>query len=92
MMYWWGSYMTGWGWVAMTITVVLFWALVIAGVAALVRYVRGSDGATSVASRPTPERLLAERYARGEIDETEYRRGLANLTAMDADRGSAPRQ
>jgi putative membrane protein len=92
MMYWWGSYMTGWAWLAMTITVILFWALVIAGVAALIRYVRGSDGATSVPSRPTPEQLLAERYARGEIDETEYRRGLDNLRAVDAGRGSAPRQ
>jgi putative membrane protein len=92
MMYWWGSDMTGWAWLAMTITVILFWALVIAGVVALVRYVRKSGGATSVPSRPTPEQLLAERYARGEIDETEYRRGLANFTAVDSGRGSAPRQ
>jgi putative membrane protein len=92
MMYWWGSDMTGWAWVAMTVTVILFWALVIAGVAALIRYVRGTDGTTSVVSRPTPEQLLAERYARGEIDETEYRRGLDNLKAVDAGPGSASRQ
>ena len=91
MMYWWGSYMAGWGWLAMTITVILIWALVIAGVAALVRYVRGSDGITAVPTRPTPEQLLAERYARGEIDETEYRRGLDNLKAADAGRGAGPR-
>ncbi|WP_433284133.1 SHOCT domain-containing protein [Pseudonocardia sp. CA-142604] len=92
MMYWWGSDMTGWAWLAMTVTVILFWALVIAGVAALVRYVRGTDDTTPVASRPTPEQMLAERYACGEIDETEYRRGMDNLKAMNVDRGSASRQ
>ncbi|HET6503526.1 MAG TPA: SHOCT domain-containing protein [Amycolatopsis sp.] len=29
-----------------------------------------------VVSRPTPEQLLAERFARGEIDEEEYRHAL----------------
>ena len=33
--------------------------------------------------RPSPERLLAERFARGEIDEDEYRRRLATLTGAD---------
>ncbi|MFI0716705.1 SHOCT domain-containing protein [Streptomyces inhibens] len=33
---------------------------------------------------PTPEQILAERYARGEIDEEEYQRRLATL------RGSPP--
>ncbi|WP_391858311.1 SHOCT domain-containing protein [Streptomyces silvisoli] len=28
---------------------------------------------------PSPEQLLAERFARGEIDEYEYRRRLATL-------------
>lgn len=34
--------------------------------------------------RPGPEQILAERYARGEIDEEEYERRLATL------RGSPP--
>jgi putative membrane protein len=40
----------------------------------------GSGGETL----PTPEQLLAERFARGEIDEDEYRRRLDTL------RGTGP--
>ncbi|WAL64577.1 SHOCT domain-containing protein [Amycolatopsis cynarae] len=91
MMYWYGNGM-GWGYVLMTVTTVLFWALVIAGVVALIRYLSRKPGGTSgtggtagtgggpaAPSRPTPEQLLAERFARGEIDEQEYRRGLEVL-------------
>ena len=39
---------------------------------------------------PAPERLLAERFARGEIDEEEYRRRLAVLRgASEAANGQA---
>jgi putative membrane protein len=38
---------------------------------------------------PDPERLLAERFARGEIDEAEYRSRLAVLRGESGDR---PRQ
>ena len=44
---------------------------------------RGLDRPASGAPagpRPSPEHLLAERFARGEIDEEEYRRRLATLT------------
>lgn len=88
MTHWWGSAMTGWAWIAVTTAVIFFWGLVGSGIAALVRYVRGHDRASS---RPTPEQLLAERYARGEIDETEYRRGLDNLKAAGTGHGSASR-
>jgi putative membrane protein len=83
--WWWG------GWFMMALLMVLFWGLVIAGVIALVHYVRGGHQA----SRPGPsghpgergwgprqgraEDLLAERFARGEIDEDEYKRRLALL-------------
>jgi putative membrane protein len=74
----------------MAVLMVVFWALVIAAVVALVHYVRGASRADR--SGPSGERgwghgqghgraedLLAERFARGEIDEDEYKRRLALL-------------
>ncbi|MFE2318471.1 SHOCT domain-containing protein [Streptomyces sp. NPDC059441] len=80
----------GWGgWFAMAIFMVLFWALVIAGVVVLVRYLTGSRHGQQSGSFPTPgepgwgskraEDLLAERFACGEIDDDEYKRRLTLL-------------
>jgi putative membrane protein len=51
--------------------------LVIVGVVLLVRYL-SSDRRAPVPPAPAddPRRILAERYARGEIDEAEYRQRL----------------
>jgi putative membrane protein len=46
----------------------------------LFRALDRSSGAPAGPARPAPEQLLAERFARGEIDEEEYRRRLARLT------------
>lgn len=64
----------GWGgWVAMSLVMVLFWALVIFAVVAIFRGSGRRDD-----ERPSVERdamaILDERFARGEIDEEEYRR------------------
>lgn len=87
-MYWYGNGMSGWGYGLMTLSMILFWGLVIYGIVLLVRYL-GRDGAR--AGRPAepprppeprpaePERLLAERFARGEIDQEEYQQRLAVL-------------
>jgi putative membrane protein len=81
--------MTGWGWMAMTITAIVFSALLIAVVAAFAYYAhRSVVDRFERHVRPTPEQLLAERYARGEIDEAEYRRGLDTLKATGAAHGS----
>jgi putative membrane protein len=87
MMWWYGSPMGGWGAVFMTITTVLFWGLIILGVIALFRYLNRGDRSTG--SRSTPEQVLADRFARGEIDEQEYRSRLAVLdeTSSQGDRG-----
>ena len=63
----------GWGgWVLMTVSVLAFWALVAAVVVALVRSGRGD---TRPHERPKEAlELLDERFARGEIDETDYHR------------------
>jgi putative membrane protein len=82
MMYW-GNGMGGWGVALMTVSSLLFWGLIIAGVVLLVRYAgrvapAGGGVATETA---TPQRILAERFARGEIDEDEYARRLRVLDA-----------
>ena len=88
MMYGYGG-MSGWGYALMTIGMVAFWGLVIVGVVFLVRALaRGDHDRQPPAVPPSvppsappnrPEELLAERYARGEIDEEEYRRRLEVL-------------
>jgi putative membrane protein len=55
---------------------------VIAGVVVLVRYLgRVGQAGTRTGHRPTPEQVLADRFARGEIDEDEYTRRLQVLNA-----------
>ncbi|MFC4942055.1 SHOCT domain-containing protein [Pseudonocardia sp. GCM10023141] len=76
MMFWYGNGngVDGWGYVLMTVGMVLFWGVVIFGVIALVRYTARRQGpAQTHVPSPTPQQLLAERFARGEIDEHEYR-------------------
>jgi putative membrane protein len=75
----------GWGWggsVAMAIGMVAFWALVITAVVLVVRYLANAERAE--ADRPAAgggwaEDLLAQRFARGEIDEDEFRGRLTLL-------------
>lgn len=66
---WWhyGDWGSG-AWLAMTLGMVAFWGLVIWAIPALVRGTIG-DGARREA---TPEQILAERFARVEIDSDEY--------------------
>jgi putative membrane protein len=67
-----------WGYLLTTVSMVLFWALIIIAILALVRYLRHGERRTP-AERPqqsNAEQLLAERFARGEIDEAEYRHRL----------------
>jgi putative membrane protein len=82
MMWWYGDGTSGWGYVLMTACMLLFLSLIIFGVIALVRYV-GRTGWTMTANGP--EQMLAERFARGEIDEQAYRRGLDVLRSPVVD-------
>ena len=77
-MYGYGDHMSGWGYGLMSVSMLLFWALLIIGIVALVRYL-GHTGRQGAAPRPTPEQVLAERLARGEIDTDEYRERLDTL-------------
>jgi putative membrane protein len=69
--------MSGWGWAFMVLGTVLFWAVLIAGIVLVMR--RGGRGNFWGSNRPSSEELLAQRFARGEIDEAEYRQRLAVL-------------
>jgi len=79
MMYGWGG--QGWGpgaWAVMAIAMVIFWAIVVFGIVALVRYFGHTHG-SPVAERMDPEAILRTRLAQGEIDEEEFRKRLAVL-------------
>lgn len=78
----WDGGMNVWGFALVTLNTVLFWALIILGIVALVRYIGRTTQATGAPRKQTAaEQTLAERYARGEIDEDEYRRRLETLRA-----------
>ncbi|WP_072810854.1 SHOCT domain-containing protein [Rhodococcus zopfii] len=80
MMFWYGDGMGGWGYVLMTVAMVLFWALVVVGLVMLVRAMSpGPQPGPPPAPGPTPEDILATRFAHGEIDEDEFRRRLEAL-------------
>jgi putative membrane protein len=80
MMFWYDHNMGWWGYAGMGIGMVLFWALLIAGIVALVVYTTGNRPDRQTPSETTsPEQVLAARFARGEINETEYRDRLAVL-------------
>lgn len=81
-MYWhdggWGAS----GWILMSVLMLVFWAAIVVGIVALVR----SRPTVHSGGHPWPpaqppaagpdmaRRILDERFARGEIDEDEYRR------------------
>ncbi len=74
------------GWWGLGLGMLLFWGVVIGGIVLLVRWAVGTrapqGGAAAPPPRPADEhaapgpdahRILDERFARGEIDEEEYR-------------------
>jgi len=73
-----GGHMGALGWVGATVGSVVFWAVIVGLIVLVVRNARGPTAAPP-AHRPDPERMLAERFARGEIDEQEYRQRLQVL-------------
>jgi uncharacterized membrane protein/Zn-dependent protease with chaperone function len=77
----WGWGNPGWGsWIFTTGITVVFWALVITAVVLAARYLlslsQRAPGTTCAAGTSKAEQVLAERYARGDIDDDEYRRRL----------------
>ncbi len=78
-MFWYDHNMGWWGYAGMGIGMVLFWALLILGIVALIRFSTVDRAAPSITPPPTPEQVLADRFARGEMTEAEYRDRLAVL-------------
>ncbi len=70
---WYGHGYGAWGWFFGTLMTVAFWGAVVWFVVQTARDREPSS------QRPTPDEILAERYARGEIDADEYRRRLDEL-------------
>lgn len=76
----------GWGvggWIMMGLVMVVFWGVVITLVVLAVRYFtsdRGGNAGPQQGPRVNrAEELLAERFARGDIDEDEFRRRMTLL-------------
>ena len=76
MMWYWGGGMHWWGWLSGALGMVVFWALIIWGAMALARWARDTR---QTPHEEDPERILARRFAAGEIDAEEYRRDLHTL-------------
>lgn len=69
----WGPYAGGWWGLIMGLLWLAFLALIVVGVVLLVRSLSRTDGHTaSSTANKTALDILAERFARGEIDQNEY--------------------
>jgi putative membrane protein len=83
MMYYGGGHMSGWGWFGLTIGLIVFWGLLIALAVIAYRALTGgsaASGQNAGTATTDPRQILAQRYARSEIDEDEYSRRLATLS------------
>ena len=89
MMFPYGDHISGWGYALGIIAMVLFWAVLVLAIAAAVRYLerRRHESFPLPHPPPTAEQVLAERFARGEIDADEYRERLDTL--RQAERSAA---
>jgi putative membrane protein len=70
MMYWSGDW-NAWTWLAMALSMLVFWSVVGLAIWLLVR--------PSTASAPTPEDVVRQRYAAGELDAGELAERLRTL-------------
>lgn len=63
----------GWlGWLVMAVVMVAFWGLVVFAVVAVFRGLGKPNRSAEQVARKDALRILDERFARGELDETEY--------------------
>jgi len=71
----WGG---GWGWFGM-LHMLLWWVLIILGIVVLARWLFGSGSRRDAPERRALE-ILAERYARGELDREKFEQMKKDLT------------
>lgn len=79
-MHWGGNDIGGWGYGLLVMGMLLFWAEVVTGIVLLVRY-RGANSQRhgEMHASGLAENLLAERFARGDIDDEGF---TARRTAL----------
>jgi putative membrane protein len=76
-----GYGMGGWGWIFMSLSTLAFLALIALVVWAVLRTSNsGNSGGRSVPGGESAREILAQRYARGEIDDQEYQQRLRILS------------
>ena len=75
-MMWWPNGWSWGGWLVMTLTMVGFWGFVAWLFVTLIRQPQSRHE-----QQPNPDEILAERFARGEIDEEEFTKRKAVLRA-----------
>jgi putative membrane protein len=70
------------GFFGMGLFMLLLWAVLIVGVVALLRWLLGSARRSTAAPHEQALRILAERYARGEIDRNEFEQRRQDLESL----------
>ena len=70
------AWMPGFGWFFM----LLFWALLILGVAALIKWLSGEASSQDTPAQKRTLQILEERYARGEIEREEFEQKKRDLS------------
>lgn len=76
--------MGGWDYAWMSIGMLVFWVLLLVALALVVRFAVSGGSVRADQAPPTAEDLLAQRFARGELDQQEY------LTRLDVLHGHRP--
>lgn len=67
------GYGPGWGWmIGGWVMMLVFWAVVIIGIVALVRYLSDRGGATRLKEPEAPLDILRRRYAAGDITKEQF--------------------
>ena len=69
----------GWGMSFGFIFMLLFWTLLILGIASLIRWLMTQSAPSRSSRDKTPLEIVQERYARGEIDREEYEQKKRDL-------------
>ncbi|MET9881843.1 SHOCT domain-containing protein [Streptomyces sp. NPDC006430] len=78
-MYWYDHGMGAWGWLFMSFSAIVFVALIVIVTVLLFRNTPRAPQGPQPPSAASAEQLLAERFARGEIDDDEYQKRLTTL-------------